>query len=47
MSTYDGAYSERKYPSSQPYWVYPCTCRDEYEEKNEIDPTCDRCNKRD
>jgi len=36
MSTYDGAYSAKKYPSSQPYWVYPCTCREEYEEKTKL-----------
>lgn len=48
MSTYDGAYQDTKAaPIKQPYWVYLCTCKHEYEEKNQVDPSCDRCNKRD
>lgn len=46
MSTYDGAYTGSRVATTQPYWCYPCTCKDEYRDKHEIDPRCDRCNKR-
>ncbi|MDQ0255532.1 hypothetical protein J2S74_002914 [Evansella vedderi] len=46
MSYHDGEYgnSSKKYPEKTPSHLQPCICREEYEDKGEIDPICRRCN---